>query len=218
MPLSNAPQEGESDPRTTQPGLEARDPELYKILKAIPTRAEIDIQLNIRMDGYMTRLESVLKHEIKPVQEALVGISNKLALLEGEIAHTSKRVANLEDTSKDLQTQVLNVALQVVDLEDRSRRNNIRVRGVPDSISGTEITPLVKKICNHYLQQDEDSHIEFDRIHRVAGARGPNGSRPRDILVRIHKYKIKEAIMQAAWDRGPYEMGEARIILLQDVE
>lgn len=217
MPQLNTPQEDLRVQAPPQLSLKERDPELFNLLRAIPTRAEIDGQLNNRLDSYALRMEAVVKEELKPVHEALSGISSKIASLEEAQESTVKRVSLLETSSKDTQSQVLNLALQVVDLEDRNRRNNIRVRGVPDSVKPSELETTVREIFNYYLHQDSDTPIELDRVHRVLGPRGPNGSRSRDILCRVHRYKVKEAIMQAAWDAGGYEMGEAKIILLQDL-
>lgn len=57
----------------------------------------------------------------------------------------------------------------------------------------------------------------MDRFHRVPGHLVAGGGRPRDVLVKLHHYDLKEQIMSAAWNKGPWECEGARVILLQDL-
>ncbi|XP_069611018.1 uncharacterized protein [Ranitomeya imitator] len=83
-------------------------------------------------------------------------------------------------------------------LEDRNRRNNIRIRGLPESVSPSVLDATVQKLFLEILNDKKEGSIEFDRIHRSLGPKLSSELKPRDVICRIHYYKVKESIMIAA--------------------
>lgn len=130
----------------------------------------------------------------------LVGLTNKVVGSVGNLeVDTGKCPKNAATDAK------LN-AFQVMDLENRGRRNNIRLRGIPESVSPTNLKPTVELVLNSYLNRRSEDAIELDRVHRVAGGRSSKLGQPRDVLCRVHFFATKEAIMRAAWEKGPYQL------------
>lgn len=84
------------------------------------------------------------------------------------------------------------------DQENRSRRNNIRIRGLPVKVEPKDLAVAVTAIFNQILVKPTDSPIEIDHVYRLLGPRNPNLSYPRDVICRIHFFNIKAEFMQAA--------------------
>lgn len=59
--------------------------------------------------------------------------------------------------------------LCIEDSENRSHRNNIRLQGIPEATSGTNLRPTGLSILNKVLGREAKSPIELDRVHRVGG-------------------------------------------------
>lgn len=71
------------------------------------------------------------------------------------------------------------------DLGNRGRRNNLRVRGVPESIE------------YHQIQQC----IEMERIHRALRPKGRDTDPPRDIICFLTSFSMKKEILRKARNR-----------------
>ncbi|XP_073473806.1 vomeronasal type-2 receptor 116-like [Aquarana catesbeiana] len=103
------------------------------------------------------------------------------------------------------------------DQENRARRNNIRIRGLPESVETTDLAPAVIAIFNNLLHKDKDAPLELDRVHRALGPKNPNLEHPRDFICRLHFYAIKDTIMKAARVQDAIYFNETPVSLLPDV-
>lgn len=201
------------------PSLESAptDFDLYSMLRALPTRQENEQQLNAKLELQAVRLEGLVKRELRAVQESLTNISSKMEQAEQEFKKLENRVQRLEGASSTQDSHLLKLAMQIIDLENRQRRNNLRLRGIPESIALTDLKPTVKRILNHYLNLKSEEDLELDRVHRVGNPKRASPGRPRDVICRIHFFGQKETISRAAWEAGAYELEGNKIIILQDL-
>lgn len=87
---------------------------------------------------------------------------------------------------------------KMVDIEDRARRNNIKFRGVPESIKPVELTAYLQKLMTTALPSLEPADIILDRAHRLPKPSFLSDQIPRDVIARIHFYHIKDQLMQYA--------------------
>ncbi|KAI4826554.1 hypothetical protein KUCAC02_030000 [Chaenocephalus aceratus] len=91
---------------------------------------------------------------------------------------------------------------KAIDLESRSRRNNIRITGLPKSIEGARATDFFFRLLVELLgDQVLTTAPELDRAHRALTAKPSPGSRPRAVIARIHHFRTKELIIQEARKR-----------------
>lgn len=74
------------------------------------------------------------------------------------------------------------------DLDNRGRRNNIRIRGVPEMVNAEQIRPALSSIFNGLLERPNESPIEFDRALRP---RTPDNAPPRDIICCLTNVSLK---------------------------
>ena len=81
------------------------------------------------------------------------------------------------------------------DLEDRTRRNNLRIDGVNESVKETwdETEEKVMKILKNNL--GITTAVKIERAHR-AGKIRLNSKRPRTIVIKILDYKDKTNILR----------------------
>ncbi|CAH2221460.1 Hypothetical predicted protein [Pelobates cultripes] len=83
-----------------------------------------------------------------------------------------------------------------VDLEDRSRCNNIHVRGVPETIPSEELPNYLQQLFRAIQPSLEPADL-MDRAQRVPKPKNLAQDVPRDIVTRLHYYSSKEAILTA---------------------
>lgn len=76
-------------------------------------------------------------------------------------------------------------------LEDRSRRSNIKLRGVPESVSPNDLHKYANDLIATLFPEISQIERMIDRIHRIPKPKHLDDSVPRDILMKIHFFPTK---------------------------
>ncbi|CAH2316605.1 Hypothetical predicted protein [Pelobates cultripes] len=108
----------------------------------------------------------------------------------------------LVDTVKMLQRQVNQQGEKLADAEDRSRRNNLRIRGIPDNIDVVELANYAQKMLKAVKPVVSNSDLLLDRIHRLPKPSNAPAAEPKDVKVRFQYYHIKEEFLSAVCTTG----------------
>lgn len=103
------------------------------------------------------------------------------------------------------------------DLDNRGRRNNIRVREIPESVDMDQIIPALQRVLNSLLERQEDTEIDFVHAHRALRARGPDTAPPIDIFCCLQNFSPKEDIMRKARRNDRIIFNGETIMLFQDL-
>lgn len=115
----------------------------------------------------------------------------------GEFASTFN---DLVDAHNDRDDEMMQMKIKLADLEDRSRRNNITFRGIPETVK----PPDLKKYLDVMKVVLPDAPLEdllIDRIHRLPKSKHIAFHLPRDTIVSIHFYHTKDQFMTTARQR-----------------
>lgn len=118
------------------------------------------------------------------VQEETNDLRNEIGSLRDLIKDKNRKIENLE-------TKVRTLESTVDDLEQYSRRNSIRISGIPE-VQHEDVQSRVLDLFNHKMGVDT-SIDDVDRMHRV----GKRGDRPRAVLVKFATYRAREAVYRA---------------------
>ncbi|KAI4794421.1 hypothetical protein KUCAC02_032074 [Chaenocephalus aceratus] len=114
----------------------------------------------------------------------------------------------LEATCATLTDSNVKLLAKVTDLESRSRRNNIRIVGLPESIEGPHPSTFFPKLLMEVFGEGVlDSPPECDRAHRSLTNKPKPGQRPRPVIIRVHRYQQKEK----NYPRGPGQERQATV-------
>ncbi len=95
----------------------------------------------------------------------------------------SVQAAAREDrrTVTDLRNQLERLTENMTDIEDRSRRNNVRLVGLPEGAEGSNAAGFLRVNLSKWIPSLRDRNIEIDRAHRVYDGR-KNSDRPRTLI------------------------------------
>lgn len=93
------------------------------------------------------------------------------------------RQSRLDKVSVSHAQRFIDMNKHLEDLDNRGRRNNIRVRVIPESVDTDQIVPALQRVFNNLLDRQEDMEIEFVWAHRALRPRGPDTAPPRDNLL-----------------------------------
>lgn len=120
--------------------------------------------------------------------------------VETKLAEFSEAHNGLVDTHNSLEDDFQALSAKVADIEDRNRRNYIKIRGIPESVPNSELPRYIQQAMATLLQSTSDRDLIIDRAHRLPKPKNVPASAPRDVIVRIHFFHIKEALTRLARD------------------
>ncbi len=90
----------------------------------------------------------------------------------------------------------------MTDMEDRSRRNNVRLVGLPEGMEGPDAAGFLRANLSKWIPSLRGSDIEIDRAHRVYdGGRGSD--RPRTLIFRVLRWHDRSDILKGARQAYP---------------
>ncbi|KAJ1099562.1 hypothetical protein NDU88_004662 [Pleurodeles waltl] len=147
-----------------------------------------------------TTMERIL-HEITAVSR----LEHRMGSLETQMA-----------TSQDRDKDLLYLKSKLTDLEDRSRRDNIRLLGIPENEEGTDIQALLSSTVPKLTSLNFDPPLEFQRVHRVGLKRFDASLRPRPIIACLLRHNQTQQILQTARSHGPFWIGQHGIRITAD--
>ncbi|KAJ1174366.1 hypothetical protein NDU88_006188 [Pleurodeles waltl] len=105
---------------------------------------------------------------------------------------------------------------KLTDLEDRSRRNNIRLMGLPEGMEGTDLTSFLRDTLPKLTDTTFNPPLEFERVHRLGPKRQDGKGRPRSIIACLLRHGQARQLLQTARAQGPPKLGSTEIRLSAD--
>lgn len=158
-----------------------------------------------------TRLDS-LTHSVSELKARISSLEKETGDLKSSLEFSQKDIDDLKQSLPKLQE--LDAAINDIEdqmdchedhleyLENQSRRNNVRVDGIPevDNETWEDTEAKVKQVLKDEL--DLASVPDVERAHRVGKSRRTSAqgsaSRPRTIVCRLRDWKERETILKCA--------------------
>ncbi|CAH2330165.1 Hypothetical predicted protein [Pelobates cultripes] len=97
---------------------------------------------------------------------------------------------------KSLTDQIQKCEAKLMDLEDRSRRSNIRLRGIPETVLPADLPSYVHSFFKLLTPEIPTDMLLLDRLHRVLKPQHIATSLPRDVLLKAHYFHVKDLLMR----------------------
>ncbi|KAJ1099072.1 hypothetical protein NDU88_004176 [Pleurodeles waltl] len=119
-------------------------------------------------------------------------------------------------TSQDRDQDLLYLKSKLTDLEDRSRRDNIRLLGIPEKEEGTNIQAFLSSSLTKLTSLNFDPPLEFQHTHRVGPKRSDTSLRPRPIIACLLRHIQTRQILQTVRNHGPFWIDQHNIRITAD--
>uniref|UniRef100_A0A8C5MG70 Transposase n=1 Tax=Leptobrachium leishanense TaxID=445787 RepID=A0A8C5MG70_9ANUR len=184
---------------------------LERLIADLPTRAELPTRTDFK--DMLDQMQAAMGREIAEVRAELSAVDTRVARLEEAAASHASCT-----TTPDLPTnqRLSDMQRRLDDLENRSRRHNIRVRGVHEGV--TEVKDFLLGAFTHILGCPNLPYSAIDRAHRALRPRAVTDSAPpRDIICHIPDFALKEAILLKARIRRKWRFANESFELFQDL-
>ncbi|KAL0149605.1 hypothetical protein M9458_055132, partial [Cirrhinus mrigala] len=123
-----------------------------------------------------------------------------------------QRLGSLELVSEDL-------SQHVSELENvcSSLRENLRILGLAEATEGGRPTEFFTDLlCEVFGKEVPSSPPEIDRAHRSLAPKAALGQRPWPVILRLHRYQMKDLLIREARRRGKLEYRGQQICIVED--
>ncbi|KAJ1203342.1 hypothetical protein NDU88_007129 [Pleurodeles waltl] len=164
-----------------------------------------------RIEGMDASITS-LTLETKSMRSDIAGFQSRVMGLEQRMGSLEAQANASQDRDQDL----LYLRIKLTDMEDRSRRENIRLLGIPENEEGTDMQAFLSSTLSKLTSLDFDPPLEFQRAHRVGPKRSEKSSKPRPIIACLLRHNQTRQILQAARSLGPFRVDQHDIRITAD--
>lgn len=154
--------------------------------------------------------QTALTNKIEAVQLDVSLVQQDFDKLRARVSEAEQRVGLTEDTVMEhtvsiciLQTKVRALEYKVDDAENRNRRNNLRLVGMPEGAEGKNLTVFMEEVLRELLPAAQFSpYFTVERAHRIPPVPGPPGSNPRTLIFRLLNFRDRDEILRTARRAG----------------
>ena len=123
-------------------------------------------------------------------------LTERQTTTESQAADHEQHIHAVEASAAELRQENKKLRARLSDLEGRSRRNNIRIVGIPEGEEKGRPTEFVCDLTPKLLgDHNFTKPVVIDRAHRIQQPKPTEGSRPRMIIARVH-------LTQERWSNG----------------
>ncbi|KAF3847177.1 hypothetical protein F7725_020205 [Dissostichus mawsoni] len=166
----------------------------------------------------VSSLKTDIQLAIAPVRAELDECKTQLADHEEGLNTLAARIDSLEARSTQLAKDNAKLQLKTDDLENRGRRCNLRIVGIPEGVEQGKPTTFISNMLHKLFTGPgglEKAPV-LDRAHRVPASRPKDGERPRSFLWKVHLFQVKEEILKLSRQKGKLVLGGTQIFIFPD--
>lgn len=178
-----------------------------------------EFRLSFRDD--MKKELNEFKGEInKKLQET----TKELAATTARVEEAEQRIAEIEEWDTEVKEALAlmmesqeTLRAKLTELEARSRRNNLRIHGVPEGSEGPDLIEFVTKLIRAQIGPPvAETNLGIQRCHRALAPKPQEGAPPRSLVLCFLEYRIKEMVLHSAWRKKDVRYDGKRLYFDQD--
>ncbi len=172
------------------------------------------------MDSVLIPALRELREDIQATNKSVKELREEFEAIATETKQTRDRVDSVQAAARedkrtvtDLKDKLERLTEKMTDMEDRSRRNNVRLVGLPEGMEGPDAAAFLRANLSKWIPSLRDRDIEIDRAHRVYdGGRGSD--RPRTLIFRVLRWHDRSDILKGARQAYPVKCAQNNVTLL----
>lgn len=199
----------EMQPNSAPAGDGGDGPTMRDIFSAVSTCNATLTTLNLHVGELKTDMAHV-RQDLHNINERVQAAEERISAVEDQIPHITKEL-------KRGTQQIAFLLNKVDDLENRLRRNNIRLVGVPEKSEGKDPVAFFESWLLDTVGKDLlSAHFSIERAHRVPLRPPPPGAPPRPILIKMLHFRDRDIALRRAREKGDMTTNGARVLLYPD--
>ncbi|XP_066451070.1 uncharacterized protein [Eleutherodactylus coqui] len=143
------------------------------------------------------------------LNSSITDLGTRVDHMENKFDEFTSSHNDLIDAHYGLEEELEALKSKVADIEDRNRRNNLKIRGIAETVPQSELKGYIQKLIKHILPNTSEEERIIDRAHRLPRPKTIPEHLPRDAIIRVHFFHVKEALLYEARKNAtlpaPYE-------------
>ncbi len=156
------------------------------------------------MDAVLIPALRELREDIQATNKSVKELREELEAIATAAKQTRDQVDSVQAAARedrravtDLRNQLERLTEKMTDMEDRSRRNNVRLVGLPEGAEGSNAAGFLRVNLSKWIPSLKGHDIEIDHAHRVYGG-GRGSDRPRTLIFRVLRWHDRSEILKGA--------------------
>uniref|UniRef100_K7E3U4 L1 transposable element RRM domain-containing protein n=1 Tax=Monodelphis domestica TaxID=13616 RepID=K7E3U4_MONDO len=150
------------------------------------------------------KMEALWEEKWEMMQKKFTYLQNQFDQTVKENQALKQELIKQSQNTKKLEENIKYLTDKVIDLENRGRRENLRIIGLPEKPEintklDMVIQDIIKENCPEILEQG--GNTATDRAHRTPSTLNPQKTTPRNVIAKFQSYQTKEKILQEARKR-----------------
>uniref|UniRef100_H3APA2 L1 transposable element RRM domain-containing protein n=1 Tax=Latimeria chalumnae TaxID=7897 RepID=H3APA2_LATCH len=161
---------------------------------------------------------SEIKSSISSMDKKMEAFTKRLDEAEHHLRNTEDSIHGLEMTVQQLQETVVKLQEKADDLENRSRRCNLCLVGLPKAEEGKDPVSFLESWLPSLLNLLVlSNNLEVERAHRAFLPRTRNADSPRMLIFKLLRYRNKEVILRQARKLGALTFKNKPVYIFPDM-
>lgn len=169
----------------------------------------------------LSQFERVLHKALQNTSDAITNkltreiceVGRSISILEQRVDEFDVTASNQAEELEFLTEEYSSLQSSLEDLENRNRISNLRICGIPEAIEDLQSTATA--LFQEFAPFIPIERLEMDRIHRSLTPRKEDGP-PRDIIIKLHYFRTKEQLLEAAHSKESLIFQGHRCQIYQD--
>ncbi|CAH2282979.1 Hypothetical predicted protein [Pelobates cultripes] len=160
-------------------------PLMIRDLQSLLQDATMDIKSHVA---------SELNKQLSGLKEELGALANRTNQAEARNTDlTTKTQAHSQDIVY-LHSRQVSIEEGLEDLNNRSRHNNIWIRGLPETVATEGLHNTLQDLFKNMLPNPSAQDLTLDWAHRTLCPQALNPATPRDIITCLHFFAVKKLL------------------------
>ncbi len=172
------------------------------------------------MDSVLIPALRKLREDIQATNNSVKELREEFEAMAAVAKQTRDRVDSVQATARedrnavtDLRNQLERLTEKMTDMEEKSRRNNVRLVGLPEGMEGPDVAGFLRINLSKWIPSLKGRNIENDRAHRVYDGR-KNSDRPHTLVFRVLKWHDRLDNLKGARQAYPVKCTQDNVTLL----
>ncbi len=161
-----------------------------------------------------------LREDIQATNKSVKELREELEAIATTAKQTHDRVDSVQADARedrrtvtDLRNQLERLTEKMTDMEDRSRRNNVRLVGLPEGMEGSNAAGFLRVNLSKWIPSLKGRNIEIDRANRVYD-RGRGSDRLHTLIFHVLRWHDRSEILKGARQAYPVKCTQDNATLL----
>ncbi|XP_044535138.1 LINE-1 type transposase domain-containing protein 1 [Gracilinanus agilis] len=155
--------------------------------------------LKVEFEDTSSRIEEI-DNKLKKMSEGNEVLIESITGLEQKNREKEKYLAGQKENTATLQKNLNFIHAKLIDIDDKMRRNNLRIIGLPEEENTPKMLDImVQKVIQENCPELLITDKELIKVtHRSPPTKNPMFSTPRHVIVTFYDFNNKQTILRAS--------------------